>query len=137
MNPDLAELIPHRPPMVMIDALTGGSERGATAVKTFREGDYGLDGEEVLEPALIECLAQTAAAMHGKLAREAGRAPGRGLLAGVADFEFRARALRGRELVLAVEFTHRLGPLWVAHGTVKQDGAVIAAGDLKFYIEEA
>jgi 3-hydroxymyristoyl/3-hydroxydecanoyl-(acyl carrier protein) dehydratase len=136
MNPDLAELIPHRPPMVMIDALVACTERSATAVKTFREGDYGLEGEFVLEPALVECLAQTAAAMHGKLAREAGRAPGRGLLAGVTDFEFRGRARRDRELELIVEFTHRLGPLWVAHGTVKQDGAVIAAGDLKFYIEE-
>jgi 3-hydroxymyristoyl/3-hydroxydecanoyl-(acyl carrier protein) dehydratase len=122
--------------MVMIDTLTGCAESSATALKTFREGDYGLNGQFVLEPALIECLAQTAAAMHGRLARLAGRSPGRGLLVGVSEFGFRASARRDRELELSVEFTNRLGAIWLAHGTVKQDGTVIAEGVLKFYIDD-
>ena len=136
MKAELADLLPHRPPMVMIDAVVKCGAHCARATKRFTEGSYGLDGDHVTEPALIECLAQTVAAMHACNARRSGRPPGQGLLVGVSDFEFHCRAERDVELELTVKITKRLGPLCRATGSITQGGRVVAEGSLKFYIEE-
>jgi predicted hotdog family 3-hydroxylacyl-ACP dehydratase len=139
MNDEMAALIPHRPPMVMIDALVRCDAAGAVATKTFVEGSYGVDGHRVLEPALIECLAQAVAAWHRRQAQESGRPsarPRRGMLVGVSGFTFHRPAEQGRELELTVEITKELGAFCLANGRVRQGGVAVAEGALKFYIEE-
>lgn len=137
MDDALADILPHRPPMVMIDALVRCDGESAVAVKTFWPEGYGSDGERVIEVALIECLAQTMAAFQGKeTARRAGRRPARGMLVGVSGFAFHLPARCGRPVRLRVEVIRRLGPLCLAAGRVEQDGALVAEGNLKFYIEE-
>ena len=49
----VSDLLPHRAPMVMIDALVDCDEQSATATKTFANGDYGLDGDSVLATASV------------------------------------------------------------------------------------
>lgn len=122
--------------MVMIDALVSGGEDAATAVKTFAPADYGADRGTVLEPVLIECVAQTVAAMHGAAAQAAGRPPAQGMLVGVRDFRFHQPAPVGRQLRLSVEITKRLGPFCIATGRVCLDETVLAEGELKFYIAD-
>jgi predicted hotdog family 3-hydroxylacyl-ACP dehydratase len=136
MEPTLAELLPHRPPMVMVDALVRCEDDSAVAVKTFAEGSYGTDGGCVLEGALIECLAQTVAALHGHRAHQGGGRVPRGLLVGVTDFAFRRPASCGRPLQLTVRITRRLGPFCLAAGRIEQDGSLVAEGELKFHLEE-
>ena len=133
---DLARLLPHRPPMLMIDALTSCAEDAATARKTFRQGDYGTAGERVLEPVLIECLAQTLAAMQGHNAQKRNQKTGFGMLVGVDDFVFRGAAQCGKELTLTVAITKSFRPFVLATGQVRQGDAVIAEGTLKVYLEE-
>jgi 3-hydroxyacyl-[acyl-carrier-protein] dehydratase len=136
MEPTLAELLPHRPPMVMVDALVRCDGDSAAAVKTFAQGSYGTDGGGVLESALIECLAQTVAALHGYRAHQSGGRAPRGLLVGVTDFAFCRPAQCGRPLRLTVQITRRLGPFCLAAGRIEQDGSLVAEGELKFHLEE-
>ncbi len=72
----LREVLPHRPPMLMVDALTHCGPDKATATKTFARGSYGCEGDEVENSALIECLAQTTAAMEGTRLRQSAPASG-------------------------------------------------------------
>lgn len=136
MDPELTDLLPHRPPMLLIDRLAAGEPAAATAtaVKTFRLGSYGTDGGTVLEPALIECLAQTMAAMKGRQARAEGRAPAFGMLVGVSDFVFHRPARCESELTLTVAVRASLPPFVLAAGQVRQDGELVAEGSLKFFI---
>jgi len=136
MDEALSAILPHRPPMVMIDALVRCEGDSAEAAKTFAAGGYGSEGGIVLEAALIECLAQAVAAFQGRQARQAGREPPRGMLVGVSDFAFHRPARCGRPLRLTVEVTRRLGPFVLAAGRVEQDGALVAEGNLKFHTEE-
>lgn len=136
MDEALFTILPHRPPMVMIDRLVEVGGDSAVAVKTFDAGSYGTDGEFVSEGALIEGLAQTVAALYGSDGLKRGRAPGKGMLVGVSDFRFYARARVGRRLELAVTVTRRIAPFCIAEGKVTEDGIIVAEGGMKFYLEE-
>lgn len=136
MDRDLVKILPHRPPMVMIDTLVRCDTQSAVALQTFNEGDYGVSGDSVLEPALIECLAQTVAAMYGSLALASGLSPGMGMLVGVSDFRLYGPARLGLALELVTEVTKRLGPFCLVAGTITQGEALIARGNLKFYVED-
>ena len=135
MHESVEELIPHRQPMVMIDRLVECSAEAATAVKTFRSGDYGLgDDGRVAEPALIECLAQTAAAMHGANRDPRDSARHEGMLVGVDGFEFLRPVRRDEPLVLTVHVTHRVGAFCLLEGHARSGPATVATGGLKLYI---
>ena len=136
MHPQPTDLIPHRPPMVMIDALVECSGTTARAVKIFPESAYGARDGRIAEALLIECLAQTVAAMQGLQARVQCLPPLQGMLVGVSDFVFHRTARLDVPLELAVEITRQLGPMLAATGRITQAGSPVAEGTLKFYIGE-
>ena len=135
MNPELEQILPHRPPMVLIDSLTRCDSETAQASKTFTSGDYGLEEDgRVTEPMLIECLAQTVAAAQGRQARLHGDEPAEGMLVGVSGFEFLRHACQGEALTLTTRVTHRVGQFLVVEGSVRAAEELIATGELKLYI---
>ena len=134
-NPE--SLLPHRPPMVMIDSLLECGETSGTAVKTFSADSYGADGKAVSEPVLVECLAQTVAAMQGRQARDRGTSPAGGMLVGISDFRFHRPARLNEPLTLAVGVVRQLGSMLLAVGRVSQGGSLVAEGTLKFYVGTA
>jgi predicted hotdog family 3-hydroxylacyl-ACP dehydratase len=133
--PEPERVLPHRLPILLVDALLSMGDTHGLAQKTFREGDYGAEGGFVIEGALIECLAQTVAAIHGLKAFNQGCAVAPGMLVGVEDFAIFSRAVVGRSIEMAVEITRRLGPFCLADGVIRQESKTIAQGCLKFYIE--
>jgi len=62
---DIHDLIPQRPPMVMIDKLTEASETSATGEMTIRESNLFCENGLFRETGMIEFIAQTAAAFTG------------------------------------------------------------------------
>jgi 3-hydroxyacyl-[acyl-carrier-protein] dehydratase len=136
MDDQLRAILPHRPPMVMIDALLESTPEGALATKVFTGSDYAVDDNTVARSALIEGLAQTVAAAFGKEAREAGQRPLIGMLVGVTGFGFTRDVEAGEEVVFRATISRRLPPFYLAEGEVLCGGQVIAGGSMKFYIEE-
>jgi predicted hotdog family 3-hydroxylacyl-ACP dehydratase len=62
---DIHDLIPHRPPMVMIDKLNHTSEISATGEIRILESNLFCENGYFLETGMIEFIAQTAAAFTG------------------------------------------------------------------------
>ena len=137
MDFTIAEILPHRPPMVMIDSISEWDGESARGVKVFREDDYASSDAGLAEVILIECLAQTVAAMSGLNARQSGHPPGMGMLVGVDHFEIHAPPVPQVETQLLIKVENRLGPFLLVHGKALQKSEVIAEGNLKFYIEAA
>lgn len=131
----VSELLPHRGRAVMIDALLEVSPESGAAAKTFRAGDYGLDGETVCETALVECVAQTTAALFGcqRLANPVGS--GLGFLAALSSFSFLRSAGADEPLRIEVRIDRVLGPMCVVSGRVLRGGELLAAGELKIYLQ--
>ena len=69
--------IPQKPPMVMVDRLTGVVDNVTTTNFLIRDDNIFCEKGEFREPGLIENMAQTAAAGTGARARRAGGAGGR------------------------------------------------------------
>ena len=134
--PKPEQIIPHRPPILMIGSFHRIDGAGAAAKQLFQAGDYAVEGERVTESALIECLAQAVAAIPGFAAKHQGRSPAPGMLVGVEDFEVFAPAMAGHELDILVKITRSLGPFSLAEGSISQDGEPVARGCLKLYVED-
>ena len=129
----IAELVPHRPPMQWLQALTECTETTATATACFTAGHFAVVNGAVPETALIECVAQTVAAALGYRSRATG-VVNNGLLAAVTRFQIQSSPPLGQELHIAVRELKRLGPMVLVAGVVSCDGRVIASGELSLYV---
>ena len=130
MDIDASTLLPHRAPMLMIDRLVDAGPGTAVAEATLGDGCLGVSAGRVLEAALVECVAQTAAA--GKAVAGAGPAAP-GLLAGVSDFRVFRRPAAGERLTIRIREDRQLGPLTLVSGEVLAGGERVAAGRLKLH----
>jgi predicted hotdog family 3-hydroxylacyl-ACP dehydratase len=128
-------LIPHRPPMRWIDRLVECTETTARAEVSCGPDHFAVAGGFVRETALIECMAQTAAAALGERARARGgtEQPAAGMLAAIANFRVTGSAPAGKMLEVEVRELKRFGPMLLIAGTVTGDQGVIATGELTLY----
>ena len=62
---DIQTLLPQQPPMVMVDRLISADEKSATTTLLIREDNIFVSGDRLNAYALIEVMAQTAAAQLG------------------------------------------------------------------------
>src|SRR5260370_12251236 len=135
MSSALEKLLPHRPPMLWIDALTRCTDTEASATANFQDADFAVGNGVVLETALVECMAQTVAAAQGERAHRSGKtgAGVSGMLAAVTDFRIQALAPIGKPLQIEVRELKRFGPMLLVSGAVKCEGQLIASGQLSLY----
>jgi len=119
----------------MIDALLEASPEGGAAAKTFRAGDYGLDGGTVCETALVECVAQATAALFGyhRLANPVGS--GLGFLAALSSFSFSRPARADEPLRIEVRIDRILGPMFIVSGRILSGSGLVAGGEIKIYLQ--
>jgi predicted hotdog family 3-hydroxylacyl-ACP dehydratase len=132
-----AELLPHRPPMVLIDRLVEWEQgSGRVEVRAPLNG-LAVRSDGLLEPpVMVEMVSQACAAVSGFESLRAGGAPARGALVGISRFEFGESALAGEALTILVRFTGKLGPFAMAEGEVLRGTAILARGSLKLWVSE-
>ena len=136
MNPVPTDsLVPHRPPMQWVNTLVDCTDTTATATACPNEGDLAVADGQVLETALVECVAQTVAAALGHRAKISGKTgwPGVGMLTGVSDFRVQSRTPADKNLRIEVRELKRLGAMLMIAGVVSCEGQVIASGELTLY----
>ncbi len=135
MSDAIENLIPHRAPMRFINALTSCEEKVATATACFSNDDYCVVDGQVLETALVECVAQTVAAALGQRQRSGGEKDREvhGMLVAASNFKVIAAASAGKVLHIEVQERRRLGPMLMVAGKISCEGAIIATGDLSLY----
>jgi predicted hotdog family 3-hydroxylacyl-ACP dehydratase len=131
---ELAELIPHRGPMMLLDSVVAHGERDITCLATIRADHPFLEEGEVDVLVCVELVAQAVAAYAGYRDRLSGRRPELGFIVSCreASFEVPAFALGD---ALTVEARHVWGEAQVGSfkGTVQRNGAIVAAVELGVY----
>ena len=131
------DVLPHRPPFLLVDELTA-LEPGRSAVGRWR-----LTGDEWFFPGhfpgrptlpgvlIVESLAQVGAMAVLTDGRFTGKLP---LFGGVDGVKFRRQVVPGEALDLAVEMTRLGGRAGKGLGTATVDGELAARAELLFVL---
>jgi len=134
-EPDFRKLIPHRPPMVLVDAVPVWGQERICALRTVRAGEPFVENGELTDAALIECLAQTIAAGDAQQARSQGGRVLKGYLTGLTGLKFFSRAKVGETIELEANCQKRMEGSGLFTAKAKVGQRLLAEGIFKLYVD--
>ena len=116
----IMEIIPHRPPMLLVDEITELTESGATGTLYLTGDEFFFQGHfpgNPIMPAVfrLEALAQVGAVALLSMPEFKGKTA---VYTGIDKAKFRAIAVPGDTLKMEINFVKRRGPMAVAEGIV-------------------
>lgn len=134
---EITAYIPQRPPIVMISSLLEAGD------KHIRTGfDIAADNVFVAEgllqaPGLVENIAQTAAARIGYLAKKNNVPVPLGFIGAIQNLEIIELPHAGTSLETEIVIEHEVFNATVVHGSVKQEGRLMARCDMKIFVSQS
>lgn len=131
---DAAQLVPHKPPMLLIDRLLEVKERASLSELTVRADMMfvGKDGK-LDEASYPEIISQAIAAQEG-FRKLGSRCPQQeGFLLGVKNLEVPGSAWIGDTLQISVFKVAKYGDFGIIQGEVRKGVTVIARGEVKVF----
>lgn len=128
-------IIPHRPPMRLVDTLLSYDDGSGEAEACFRERSLlaGNDGD-IDEAALIELIAQSYAAVKGYDDLMRGKPPGKGFLVGMRKLGITGTARAGDRLRVSIKTVGVFANFAVVEGAVLRGEETLASGTLKLWL---
>ena len=131
------ELLPHRPPMLLVDALVAFAPGRGTVISEVRAEDLFVREDGTLEPlAYIELIAQGYAAVKGYEDTLNGVAVHEGFLVGGRKVTLISKAYVGDRLTIDIETSGHLEGFSVVDGVVRRDDKILAEGSIKLWIRD-
>lgn len=138
MLPPVAELVPHEPPMLLIDELVAWTPEQARVRAQVRAGSPFVEAGRAPALVLVEIMAQAVAAASGMAHRQRGGQLGRGVLLGTRELELTIDELQvGDQLFIDVTRQFDEGKLLRYACTVEREGQTIARAELNVMIERS
>ncbi len=134
----IMEIIPHRPPMLLVDEIIELTEQGAVGTLRLTGEEFFFQGHfpgNPIMPAVfrLEALAQVGAVALLSLPEFRGKTA---VYTGIDKAKFRDMAVPGDQLRMEIEFVKRRGPLAVAQGVVWVGDKRVAEAEIKCAVIE-
>ena len=134
LKKNIAQIIPHKNPMVMIDTYQRIDNDHASSEKTFPKNDYGCENGFVIDSILIECVAQTVAAHYGyQSLMKKEKSPDTGMLVSVDKFNFYHQISENSKIDIFISKTDRIGAFKLFKGQIRMKDKIVAAGNIKIF----
>lgn len=136
---DILELLPQRPPFVMVDKLTHDDETSTRSTFTVREGNLFCFGDRMEEAGLIENMAQTCAARMDYRSRTEPQDDGTvrvGFIGAIRGITIVRAPLVGEVLTTTVEVKEEIFSTSLVETKVEVGGEVIASGSMKIFLTD-
>jgi predicted hotdog family 3-hydroxylacyl-ACP dehydratase len=132
--PDILSLIPQRQPFVMVGALLWADEN--TACSTFKIDDKNIFFSEgrLAEAALVENIAQTAAARSGYMSLRENKTVPVGYLGAVQNFEVFCHPQLHQEITTEIAVEHVVFNAAIISGKIRCGEKNIASCSMKIFI---
>ena len=135
---EASRLVPHHPPMLLLDRLLEVKERASVSEMTVRPEMMFVDGQGRLDDACYpELISQAIAAQEGFRRLGSQETPRQGFLLGVKKLEISGEARVGDTLRIEVYKTARYGEFGIIDGAVYRGKELIARGELKVWQKDA
>lgn len=129
-------LVPHRPPMLLIESFTAKDGDYSSATAVMPENGIFYDLEEGVEEIIVEIIAQSMAATQGYKVLMGEQPQKDGMIAGIDYFTLHTIPEPGAKLEIEVHLEMVFEPISVCHGKVFCDGVLCAEGRLKVWESE-
>lgn len=134
-NDDILELLPQRPPIVMVDSFDGMEDTRSYTTLTVRRDNLFFNGDALDEAGLIEHMAQSAAARAGYLARMNNEPVRLGFIGSVDKFVLHRRPVEGEVLHTEVDLLQQVVGVSLIHVSVRVNEEEIAHGNMKIVLQ--
>ncbi len=138
MNPSgytIIDLIPQRPPMVMIDTLVYAGEKSAGGKLFISETNLFCQEGYLQEAGMIEFIAQTAAAWTGYLQREAGKPVNLGYIGSIKNLVVSSLPAVNTEIASEIVVDSELLGYTIITGKVLQSGNVLMQCEMRIKVD--
>jgi len=130
----IASLLPHRPPMLLLDEVIGYDDHSLIAALTITGASLFVTPQGVPSHIGIEYMAQACGAFAGAHALDSGGPVKNGLLLGTRDYHATVPWFRcGDHLRIAVELTFRDDPLAAFTCSITLSDQRVAEARLRVY----
>lgn len=134
---DVQELLPQRPPFVMIDKLLNFDEVNTTTCFLVRADNIFVEGEVLNPCALVENIAQTCAARMGYINHYIYRENVKlGFIGSVRDLIILRDVKVGEVLTTAIEVMEEIMGLTLVRATVTVAGETIVTAEMKIALTD-
>lgn len=134
---NIFDLIPQRPPIVMVDSILLTSGAKTTTLFQIEKSNIFCSGGFFREPGLIENIAQSAAAAAGYERHNMGLSLLTGFIGGIKNLEVIDLPEVGEEIETSIEVIHNIFNVKIVIGTVRRrNGKICASCEMKIFLNE-
>ena len=132
----LNELLPQRPPFVMIDRLVSCDDVFAVTELTIREDNIFVEDERLTSSGLIENIAQTCAARIGYLNLNAGSTVKIGVIGAISNLEISRTPKVGEKLETPIELISEVMQMTLVEAVTRINGEEIVRANMKIALTD-
>jgi 3-hydroxymyristoyl/3-hydroxydecanoyl-(acyl carrier protein) dehydratase len=137
---NILDLIPQRPPIVMIDSLLSCDEKQVVSQLFIRRDNIFLDRKGLTASGMMETMAQTAAARTGYLMKNRpdgmNKKPPVGVIGSIKNFRLYFQPEIDSVIKTTVEIAHEVLQATLVKGKVEVNGKLAAESEMQIYLTE-
>ena len=135
-NENITDLIPQKPPFVMVDKLLNFSETTTTTGFTIKADNIFVENGLFKEPGMVENIAQTAAARAGYIAKTENKPVLVGYIGAVNELQIFSLPKTGDELVTEITIENQIFDVTLISGKIICNSETIAQCKMKIFINQ-
>lgn len=132
----LSELLPQRPPFVMIDRLVSCDDVFAVTELTVRKDNIFVEDERLTSSGLIENIAQTCAARIGYLNLNAGGTVKIGVIGAISNLDIIRTPKVGEKLETTIELISEVFQMTLVEAVIRINGEEIVLANMKIALTD-
>ena len=132
----LKELIPQRPPFVMIDRLVSSDAVFSVTELEVRPDNLFVDNGRMTAAGLVENIAQTCAARIGYIKLNSGETVKIGVIGSISNLNIARTPNVGEHLVTTIKLLEEVFQVTLVEAMVKSDDEVLAQCNMKIALTD-
>lgn len=131
---NIESVLPQRPPFVMIDELIHSDEKTSVSKFLVRKDNIFVENNRLTEPALLENIAQTAAARAGFVSKQENQPVRIGYIGAVKNFEVFDLPVVSDILETEIVESNQIFDVTVINGSIRCNNKLLATCEMKIFI---
>jgi predicted hotdog family 3-hydroxylacyl-ACP dehydratase len=133
---NIVDLIPQKPPFVMVDTLLAFSETTTTTGFRIKADNIFVEDGIFKEPGLVENIAQTAAARAGYISKTENKPVLVGYIGAVNNLQVFSLPKTGDELITEITIENQIFDVTLISGKITCNEQLVARCKMKIFINK-